>query len=185
MICNAKLSNSSLAPGKLKEYFLKLHRDGKYKATTLTTMMKKLFTIDLVPDIPEKYHNVLTMREHLKLNDASLPFTLATYLKLANIMVGLMAHGSNHPCIWCDIHKEDLFLVDTGVLRTFDSVRNLFNDWRAAESVKAPAVNFPIFEDYDAEPVLVVVPPHELHLLIGPVTTKLNGMKSKWPKADN
>ena len=35
MICNPKLSNSSLVPGKLKEYFLKLHGDGKYKATML------------------------------------------------------------------------------------------------------------------------------------------------------
>ncbi|KAG8231590.1 hypothetical protein J437_LFUL012282, partial [Ladona fulva] len=35
MICNAKLSNSSLAPAKLREHFLKLHGDGKYKNTTL------------------------------------------------------------------------------------------------------------------------------------------------------
>ena len=34
-ICNAKLSNSSLAPAKLKEHFLKMHGDEKYKNTTL------------------------------------------------------------------------------------------------------------------------------------------------------
>ena len=34
-ICDAKLSNSSLAPVKLKEHFLKMHGDGKYKNTTL------------------------------------------------------------------------------------------------------------------------------------------------------
>ena len=34
-ICDAKLSNCSLAPAKLKEHFLKMHGDGKYKNTTL------------------------------------------------------------------------------------------------------------------------------------------------------
>ena len=35
MICNAKLSNSSLELAKLKGHFFKLHGDGKYKETTL------------------------------------------------------------------------------------------------------------------------------------------------------
>ena len=35
MICYAKLINSSLAPTKLKEHFLKVHGDGQYKNTTL------------------------------------------------------------------------------------------------------------------------------------------------------
>ena len=34
-ICDANLSNSCLAPAKLKEYFLKMHGDGKYKNITL------------------------------------------------------------------------------------------------------------------------------------------------------
>ena len=33
-ICDAKSSNSSLAPAKLKEHFLKMHGNGKYKNTT-------------------------------------------------------------------------------------------------------------------------------------------------------
>ena len=34
-ICDAKLSNCSLAPAKLKEHFLKMHGHGKYKKATL------------------------------------------------------------------------------------------------------------------------------------------------------
>ena len=41
MICNAKLSNSSLAPAKLKEHVLTQHRDGKYKDTTLAEFKVK------------------------------------------------------------------------------------------------------------------------------------------------
>ena len=33
MICNAKLSNSSLVPAKLREHFLNIHADGPYKNT--------------------------------------------------------------------------------------------------------------------------------------------------------
>jgi hypothetical protein len=41
MICNAKLSNYSLAPAKLREHFLKLHGDGQYKNTTLAEFKVK------------------------------------------------------------------------------------------------------------------------------------------------
>ena len=34
-ICDAKLSNSSLPPAQLKEHFLKMHGEGKYKNTML------------------------------------------------------------------------------------------------------------------------------------------------------
>jgi len=41
MICNAKLCNSSLLPAKLKEHFLKLHKGGEYKNTTLAEFKMK------------------------------------------------------------------------------------------------------------------------------------------------
>ena len=51
-ICDAKSSNSSLAPPKLKEHFLKMHGDGKYKNTTIAEfkikkpdMMKRLLCL--------------------------------------------------------------------------------------------------------------------------------------------
>ena len=37
-ICDAKLSNSSLAPAKLKKHFLKMNGDGKYQNTTLAEL---------------------------------------------------------------------------------------------------------------------------------------------------
>lgn len=41
MISNAKLSNSSLAPAKLREHFLKLHGDGKYTQTFAEFKVKR------------------------------------------------------------------------------------------------------------------------------------------------
>ena len=40
-VCDAKLSNSSLAPAKLKEHNLKMHGNGKYKNTTLAEFKMK------------------------------------------------------------------------------------------------------------------------------------------------
>ncbi|XP_073501333.1 protein FAM200C-like [Phyllobates terribilis] len=52
MICNAKLSNSSLAPAKLKEHFLKLHGDGEYKNTTLAEFKVKRARFDERATLP-------------------------------------------------------------------------------------------------------------------------------------
>ena len=46
MICNAKLSNSSLAPAKLRERILKLHGDGKYNNITLAEFKVKSARFD-------------------------------------------------------------------------------------------------------------------------------------------
>ena len=46
MICNAKLSNSSLALAKLREHFLKLHGDGKYNNITLAEFKVKRVRFD-------------------------------------------------------------------------------------------------------------------------------------------
>ena len=51
-------------------------------------------------------------------------FTIATDLKLCNILLGLMSHSSCHPCCWCDIKKDDL--RNNGVLRTIKSLMDLF-----------------------------------------------------------
>lgn len=52
MICNAKLSNSSLAPAKLREHFLKLHGDGQYKNTTLAEFKVKRARFDEKATLP-------------------------------------------------------------------------------------------------------------------------------------
>ena len=51
-ICKAKLSNSSLAPAKLKEHFLKMHNDGKYKNTTLAEFKIKRTRYDEKAALP-------------------------------------------------------------------------------------------------------------------------------------
>lgn len=52
MICNAKLSNSSLAPAKLREHLLKLHGDGECKNTTLAEFKVRRARFDEKATLP-------------------------------------------------------------------------------------------------------------------------------------
>ena len=46
-------------------------------------------------------------------------YTIATDLKLCNILLGMTSHSSSHPCCWCDANK--LELGKKGQLRTIGS----------------------------------------------------------------
>ena len=46
MLCNVKLSNSSLAPAKLREYFRNVYGTGKYKDTTINQFKQKRARFD-------------------------------------------------------------------------------------------------------------------------------------------
>ena len=67
------------------------------------TGVKKLFIIGLIPSVQENYHNVKALLETAGVTN--LQFSLATDMKLANILCGIMSHGSRHPCCWCEISK--------------------------------------------------------------------------------
>lgn len=166
------------------------YSDGIGSNKKLDSSVKKLFIIGLVPNIKENYQNALTVWLQLQLDNISLPYTIATDLKLANILCGLMSHGSNHPCTWCTVCKTDLLQGSCGDLRTLGSLRKLYSSWYDAGLARTSAKHYgnvihsPIFKDVDEKLVLDIIPPPELHLLIGPVCTMFNGLKKAWPKAD-
>ena len=60
--------------------------------------VKKVFIIGIAPGIPENYINVRTLWRSIGLHQLSYNFTIATDLKLCNILLGLMTHSSMHPC---------------------------------------------------------------------------------------
>ena len=59
---------------------------------------KKVFLIAAVPDVPEKDQNVKKQWLHLRLKNLDRRFTLATDLKLCNILIGMIRHSSCHSC---------------------------------------------------------------------------------------
>ena len=72
------------------------------------TSVKKIFLILIAPEVDENYRNVLQMFVTLKLKDLGEWWKIVSDLKLANIILGLMAHGSTHPCSYCDVDKSKL-----------------------------------------------------------------------------
>ena len=69
--------------------------------------VKKVFILALVPGIQENYVNVKRIWINLQLHLLQR-YTIATDLKLCNILLGIMSHASCHPRCWCDIHKDNL-----------------------------------------------------------------------------
>ena len=151
--------------------------------------VKKLFIIGLVPNVSEDYVNV----KRLWLNSGVEKlhrYTIATDLKLCNVLLGLMSHSSCHPCAWCDSDKDSLH--KKGKQRTIASLMNLFWDFFDSRKQKKDAKQFgnvihpPIICD-DIEndtPVICIIPPPELHLLIGPVNKLYESLESKWPDSE-
>lgn len=109
---------------------------------------------------------------------------------MANIIMGLMTHGSCHPCTWCEVSKDNLLSGRSGSTRTLSSIRHMFWKFHASgsncggEEPHGNVVHLPIPKQSDETALLDLMPPPELHLLIGPVTTLLDALKNVWPKAD-
>ncbi|CAH0555468.1 unnamed protein product [Brassicogethes aeneus] len=136
--------------------------------------VKKLFILAIVKNIKENYFNVLYIWKLLKIDDLG-SYSISTDLKLANILMGLMSHSSAFPCTWCQSNAQNL--NNEGDLRTFENIRNQYLRWTASGSILKKAKHFfncihePIPQKL-GEPVILVIPPPELHLLLG--ETRIN-----------
>ena len=143
--------------------------------------VKRVFLLGLVPDVSESYCG---------LENLDRRFTVATDLKLCNILLGMMSHSSCHPCSWCEVSKEDLH--QKGKQRTISSLLNLFWDFFDSQSDKKEANNFGnvihplILSDIDSNhtPVISLLTPLELHLLMGPVNTMYTTLEKIWPESE-
>lgn len=98
-----------------------------------------------------------------------------------------MPHSSAHPCTWCDINKGDL--ENAGTLRTISNITNKYNKWTDNGSKLANAkiygncTNIPIVatEDPNNDQILHLIPPPELHLMLGVVNKIYSEMMLKHP----
>ena len=149
--------------------------------------MKKVMIIAIVPDIQENYCNIKRLWIETGIDRLSRKFTIASDLKLCNILLGLMSHGSTHPCCWCDVCKDNL--SSKGVTRTIQNMMGLFWDYFEANAARKDAKNYGnvihtnMFAggNIDEEtPIFLLVPPPELHLLMGPVNKMYDELSKVW-----
>lgn len=181
----------------------KLYKDENYKRKSIDefkdTGVKKLFIIALAPKIEENYTNVELIYSKLNLNDCFNNFssTLTTDLKLTNVITGLTSSSSCCPCPYCEASKDNLH--SCGVLRTLENCLFNYNDWKSNGCVKKNIKNFkncqhpPLLQvENDNELILYLMPPPELHLLLGCVNKLYSSMQilysdiaEKWRKDCN
>ena len=163
---------------------------GNLRKKFLESGVKKLFIIAVAPNVSELYVNVKRLWLNCGIEKLQHRYTIATDLKLCNVLLGLMNHSSCHPCAWCDADKDNLHQV--GNQRTISSLMKLFWDFFESKKDKKDAKHFgnvihpPIICDNidDDTPVICLIPPPELHLLLGPVNKLYTELEEEWPECE-
>lgn len=166
-------------------------KDGLQFKSLKGSGVKKLLILAICPDTEENYRNVLMIWNILQMTRngsfSGSNFYLVSDLKLANIFLGLMSHSCSHPCTWCDILRADL--AKKGNLRTIGSIREKYWSFRESGCQQAMAKSYgnvthpPILKHDDSTPIIDIIPPPELHLMMGTVNTLYNGLLKIWPEA--
>lgn len=147
--------------------------------------VKKIFILGIVPSAPENHNNVSKMWETVNVN-GSLD-TIATDLKMANILFGLMSHSSSFPCTWCEAPAGQL--QDLGEPRTLQRIKQLNKEWMQKSSGnKKHAKNYKncanqpiVSKTNDEMNVIELFPPPELHLMLGVVTSIYMSLEKLFP----
>ncbi|CAH1099096.1 unnamed protein product [Psylliodes chrysocephalus] len=103
--------------------------------------VKKLIVIAIASNTQENYSNIAKLWSLLKINE----FTgvIATDLKLANILLGIMTHASSNPCTWCYAQKGHL--DKPGLDRTIGNSLQHYQEWFEAGAVRKDAKKFKTF----------------------------------------
>ena len=159
------------------------YRDGPNARKFKDSGVKKLIPLAFIEDAKESYDNLEKIIELCGLN--SINWTPAFDMKLGLVLLGLGTAASKHPCMFCTMPKDEFANPDTictgGELRDFDSIEENANAYQAAAKAHkgkaklsskdfANAEHKSLFDpdELDGTTIVVhVVPPFELHILLG------------------
>lgn len=127
------------------------------------TGVKKLMILCLINDIPETYDNVKLLLESLLLDE--IAFTVASDLKLANILTAIQCHSCAHPCTYCDASPP---WSNKGKVRTLGRNHENYRKFHV-NGANLNCVHPPLLNNPDETEILDLIPPPELHILLGVV----------------
>ena len=82
--------------------------------TYKNTSVNKLIILAAAQDAKETYETIKAMCDRLNFETLKPhgEISIAADLKMANMMFGLMAHSSTHPCTWCTSHRYDFLIMN-------------------------------------------------------------------------
>lgn len=140
--------------------------------------VKRLFVLAISTCPQENYENVSELWELLNLND--FQGTIASDLKLINILLGIMSASASYPCPWG--FSPESSLESLGRERLIEDCVEYRRQWAESGSDRKNAKNFfncihpPILKISPGKSILDIISPLELHLLLGVVNTIVNRM---------
>ena len=179
-VCLTVLSSNSLLQERRRMPYVQ----GASKSCKETSV-KKIFLIAIVPIVYETYRNILQLWVLLKLKDVLCnKMIVSADLKLGNVIFGLNAHSSSHPCCWCSVDKANL--SNNATLRTLGRVADQYWMWQAAGAVPSSAKHYENcvhtgLVKGDRESLIIdIYPPPELHLMLGVVNHLYKAIEQEW-----
>ena len=101
-------------------------------------------------------------------------------------MNGLQAHSSTHPGTLCEADSQHL--STPGSLKTFGSIRKSFRDFESGLDLKKfykNVIHMPFTDLPDQTFFFDLLPPMELHLMLGVVNHLFKALRDIWLKADD
>jgi hypothetical protein len=138
--------------------------------------VKKLIIIAMAPDVSETNSNMKSILNLIGLDNVDISYTYAVDLKLANILAGIQAHGSTHPCVWCECPKSKFGTSESkkAILRSLGSIRAQAAAYNRCKEMYGNAqakdyknsVHDPLFIGDDSQIFIRLMPPSELHLML-------------------
>lgn len=112
-------------------------------------------------------------------------FVLAPDHKLINLAIGIMSHSSTYPCAWCDAHKDSLNQLGANT-RTFGEIQARALACQSSKDkegkkhlccVEIPSLGL----EQPCLRVIDLIPPGQLHLLLGVVNRCVKEITKLWP----
>ena len=151
--------------------------------TAKDSSVKRQMLVALSEGLPENFENVRQILSLIKLDKVN--FVVSCVMKLANILCGLQSHASTHPCSWCN--TESKHLSQSGSLRTLGSLVACYQEFaKSGGDIKKArsfgnVVHEPLLSGSENKLILELIPPMELHLLLGVVNHMYKAMTEVWP----
>ena len=159
-------------------------------ATFSDNGVKKIMILGIVSNknVDENYFNLKTLWFNLKLHELQKTFTIASDYKIINMLIGIMSPAATHPCCYCDQHKKSL--AKPGNYRTLGNLQQNYIKYEQGGSVYKRAmehdnvIHMPLIKGKDDEAIFKLIPPPELHILLGTVTKMYKELEKRWPEVD-
>ena len=152
----------------------------------LNSGVQRCQVLAIAEEVPESNYNLRLILEKLNLENVS--YYLAFDLKCANAVFGLSSHSGKHSCLWCEGPSS----LEKGIIRTLGSLDYWYSQYAENGYIKKDMKNFmnvinPRILYYEENPDTVLeqlIPPPELHILIGFVKSLGVLLLDAWPGFD-